>query len=129
MRVLLDTHALLWSVADSPRTSGAARAVIADATTSKLVSIASLWEIAVKVRTGKLEIGMEFDELVALIERSRLAIFLPITPAHVMRLQRLELRDHRDPFDRMLAAQALSEDLTLVSNDEAFDAYGVRQLW
>jgi len=128
MRVLLDTHALLWITADSERLSPAARQMAGDAAVVKLVSIASLWEIAVKVRLKKLELGMEFDDLVDLIERQRLAEILPIAPAHVKRLPHLEMH-HRDPFDRMLVAQALVENLTLVSADASLDVYGVQRLW
>jgi PIN domain nuclease of toxin-antitoxin system len=128
MRVLLDTHALLWIVADSPRLTPAARRMAGDPAIVKLVSIASLWEIAVKVRLKKLEHGKEFDDLVGLIESQKLAEFLPITPAHVKRLRHLEMH-HRDPFDRMLVAQALAENLTLVSADTSLDAYGVQRLW
>jgi len=128
MRVLLDTHALVWSVANSPRLSSVARNLTDDPSIAKLVSIASLWEIAIKVRLGKLEFGIEFDALVGLIEDEGLATFLPITPAHVKHLQHLEMH-HRDPFDRMLVAQALAENLTLVSADTSLDAYGVQRLW
>ncbi len=128
MRVLLDTHALVWSVANSPRLSPVARNLTDDPSITKLVSIASLWEIAIKVRLRKLEFGIEFDALVGLIEDEGLATFLPITPAHVKYLQHLEMH-HRDPFDRMLVAQALAENLTLVSADASLDAYGVQRLW
>jgi PIN domain nuclease of toxin-antitoxin system len=128
MRVLLDTHALLWIIADSPRLSPAARQTAGDAAVTKLVSIASLWEIAVKVQVKKLDLGMEFDGFADLIESRRLAEFLPITPAHVKRLRHMELH-HRDPFDRMLVAQALAENLTLVSADASLDAYRVQRLW
>jgi len=128
MRVLLDAHALVWSVANSSRLSPVARSLIDDPSVAKLVSIASLWEIAIKVRLRKLEFGIEFDALVGLIEDEGLATFLPITPAHVKHLQHLEMH-HRDPFDRMLVAQALADNLTLVSADTSLDAYGVQRLW
>jgi PIN domain nuclease of toxin-antitoxin system len=128
MRVLLDAHALVWSVANSSRLSPAARNLMDDPLVAKLLSIASLWEIAIKVRLRKLEFGIEFDALVGLIEDEGLATFLPITPAHVKHLQHLEMH-HRDPFDRMLVAQALADNLTLVSADTSLDAYGVQRLW
>ena len=128
MRVLLDTHALLWIVADSPRLSPAVRKMASDPAIEKLVSIASLWEIAIKVQLKKLELGMEFDALVDLIEGQGLAVFLPITPAHVKRLRHLEFH-HRDPFDRLLVAQTLTEGLTLASADASLDAYGLQRLW
>jgi PIN domain nuclease of toxin-antitoxin system len=124
----MDTHALLWIIADSPRLSSAARQMAGDATVKKLVSIASLWEIAVKVRLKKLDLGMEFDAFADLIESQRLAEFLLISPAHVKRLRHMEMH-HRDPFDRMLVAQALAENITLASADASLDAYGVQRLW
>jgi PIN domain nuclease of toxin-antitoxin system len=128
MRVLLDTHALVWIVENSARLSPVARELIRNSEVVKLVSIASLWEIAIKVRLGKLGLGMEFDDLVGLIEDEGLATFLPINPVHVKRLQHLEMH-HRDPFDRMLVAQALAENLPLVSGDASLDPYGVQRLW
>jgi PIN domain nuclease of toxin-antitoxin system len=128
MRVLLDTHALVWSVANSSRLSPAARNLMDDPSIAKLVSIASLWEIAIKVRLRKLEFGIEFDTLVGLIEDEGMATFLPITPAHVKHLQYLEMH-HRDPFDRMLVAQALTESLPFISADTSLDNYGVQRLW
>lgn len=94
----------------------------------KLVSIASLWEIVIKVQLKKLELGMEFEALVDLIEGQGLAVFLPITPAHMKRLRHLEFY-HRDPFDRLLVAQALTENPALASTDASLDAYGVKRLW
>ena len=128
MRVLLDTHTLLWVVAASPRLSPAACKIADDPAVLKLVSIASLWEVAIKVRLKKLEIGMEFDHLVDLIDNQSLAMVLLITPVHVKRLRHLEMH-HRDPFDRMLVAQALAENIPLVSGDSSLDAYGMQRLW
>jgi len=115
-------------VADSPRLSPAVRKMAGDPAIEKLASIASLWEIAIKVQLKKLELGMDFDALVDLIESQGLAVFLPITPAHVKRPRHLEFH-HRDPFDRLLVAQALTENLTLGSVDASLDAYGVQRLW
>jgi PIN domain nuclease of toxin-antitoxin system len=128
MRVLLDTHTLLWIIADSPRLSPSAREIAVSTAISKLVSIATLWEIAIKVRLGKLDLGMEIDDLVQLIQNRALAVFLPITPAHVIKLRHLEMH-HRDPFDRMLVAQALVENMALVSTDASLGDYGVQRLW
>jgi len=128
VRVLLDTHVLLWMVADSPRLSSVSRRMAGDPAVTKLVSIASLWEIAVKVRLKKLELGMEFGAFTELIGGQRLAELLPVTPAHVKRLADMDDMHHRDPFDRMLVAQALAENLALVSADTSLDAYGIRRL-
>ena len=128
MRVLLDTHALLWWVADSGRLSEAARDLIRNEANDVVVSAASAWEIATKHRLGKLP---EANGLAGDI-RGTIAgqgfRELPITVADAERSGRLP-GPHRDPFDRMLIAQALRYDLAIVSNEERFDRYGVRRLW
>ena len=128
MRVLLDTHALLWWVADSGRLSEAARDLIRNEANDVVVSAVSAWEIATKHRLGKLP---EADGFVGNI-RGTIAgqgfSELPITVADAERSGRLP-GPHRDPFDRMLIAQALRYDLVIVSNEDRFDRYGVRRLW
>ncbi len=128
MRALLDTHAFLWWIADSARLSGAAIGVIADESNDIVVSAASAWEIATKCRLGKLRWGEAIAaDVVAQITGQgfeRLAIGV----ADAERAGRLP-GPHRDPFDRMLIAQALARGLPVVSVDEVFDAYGVNRLW
>ncbi len=128
MRLLLDTHALLWWVADSRRLSARAHGLIADETNSLFVSAASAWEIATKHRIGKLPeaAGMALDVAGAIAGQGFEE--LPITVADAERSGRLP-GPHGDPFDRMLIAQARSRELALVSNDRAFDDYGVTRLW
>ena len=126
--MLLDTHAFLWWIADSGRLSGKARRLIADETNDVAVSAASAWEIATKHRIGRLPGG----EAVALDVVGCIAgqgfSELPIGVSDAERAGRLP-GPHRDPFDRMLAAQALSRGLPIISIDGVFDRYGLDRLW
>ena len=128
MRALLDTHALLWWLDGDRRLSRRARTVIAADGNSVLVSAASAWEISTKVRLGKLPGAIEVAAELPAILRQQNFEPLPIAIAHALRAGNLP-GPHRDPFDRMLIAQAQAEDLALVSNERAFDAYGVRRVW
>lgn len=128
MKLLLDTHAFLWALEASARLSPKARAAIQDPGNVKLVSFASLWEITIKVALGKLKLETPWDETLRQIERMAPGTVLSCTVAHLESLSQLP-QHHRDPFDRMLVAQARAEDLTLVSHDELLDAYGIRRLW
>jgi PIN domain nuclease of toxin-antitoxin system len=128
MRLLLDTHALLWWVDDSPRLSRRARTAIANLENECLFSLASLWEMAIKVSLRKLELPATVE---AFVDRHLVAggfHALAIDIAHVARVARLPFH-HRDPFDRLLAAQALEEELAIVSRDPVFKSYGVRRIW
>ena len=128
MRLLLDTHAFLWWLAGSQRLSQPARRAIEDEANDVLVSAASAWEITTKHRLGKLpEAGLIALELSATIA-SQSFKELPISVDDAGRAGRLP-GPHRDPFDRVLAAQALARDLVLVSIDSVFDRYAVRRLW
>ena len=128
MRVLLDTHTLLWWLDGDRRLSRRARTVIADDDNSVLVSAASAWEISTKVRLGKLPGAIEVGAELSAILRQQNFEPLPITIVHALRAGNLP-GPHRDPFDRMLIAQAQDEDVALVSNERLFDAYGVRRVW
>ena len=129
MRLLLDTHALLWWVFADPKLSRAARMAIADDQENEvLVSAVSAWEITTKYRIGKLPDAAVVANDVAGAVTAEGFDELPISLAHAQRGGSLTGR-LRDPFDRMLIAQALIEQLTLVSNERAFDAYGVVRLW
>lgn len=129
MRVLLDTHALLWWALDDPHLSERARKSISEPATAVHVSAASAWELATKVRLGKLPGADHFvSELGTYLERQGF-VALDITMDHAQRAGSLP-GPHKDPFDRMLVAQAQAENLVIVSNDDrAFDAYGVVRLW
>lgn len=128
MRVLLDTHTLLWWLDGDRRLSGGARRMIADDDNTVLVSAASAWEISTKVRLGKLPGAIEVAAELPDILRQQRFEPLPIAIVHALRAGNLP-GPHRDPFDRMLIAQAHDEDLALVSNERVFDAYGVRRVW
>ena len=121
MRLLLDTHALLWSMTDDPRLGAKARALISDPANLVLVSMACLWEIAIKVRLGKLEADLdEIDSAIDAQGFDRLDIALP----HLQALATLPTH-HRDPFDHLLIAQAQSEQLTFVTNDRHASLYPI----
>lgn len=128
MKFLLDTHALLWWLTDDPKLSACARETIADEANAILVSAASAWEIATKYRLGKLGVAVDavarFNELIAADGFEH----LPVTYLHALKAAGYELA-HRDPFDRMLAAQSALESATLISCDAAFVAFGSKVLW
>ena len=128
MRILLDTHALLWWFSDDRYLTRTARKHIAAVENEILVSAASAWEIATKVRLGRLPTGRELAEnFTDFIARAGFHI-LEIGAEHGIRAGSLP-GPHKDPFDRMLIAQAQAEGLVLVSGDVALDGYGVRRLW
>jgi PIN domain nuclease of toxin-antitoxin system len=124
--MLLDTHTLLWFLNDDIQLPVTVRQRI-EAADEVFVSIASLWEISIKLNIGKLSLTIPFESIDADIAASNIVI-LPITFADIVRYRSLPLH-HRDPFDRMLVAQAIDRDYVLVSRDGALDAYGVKLLW
>lgn len=127
MTLLLDTHALLWWATLDPSLSRKAKRAIAADGTEVFVSAASAWEIATKVRLGKLEWPAEAGTVNAYVLGQGFRS-LPISLAHAERAGQLPI-PNRDPFDRVLIAQAQMEDLWLVSNEEDFDVAGVRRYW
>ncbi len=127
-RSLLDTHAFLWWLAGDERLSGAARKAMSEALDTIFVSAASICEIATKHRLGKLPGASAIVADLAGVIESQGFVGLPITIRHGQAAGALP-GPHRDPFGRMLIAQAMLDDLVLVSNERAFDAYGVRRLW
>lgn len=128
MRLLLDTHALLWWLDGDRRLSPKARRAIATESNSILVSAASAWEITTKARLGKLPGATDVAVDVAGCVASQGFLPLDITVLHAQRAGRLS-GQHKDPFDRMLIAQGQLEDVGVVSDDEVFDEYGVRRFW
>ena len=128
MRLLLDTHAFLWFVLNDPRLSAAARGLISDSDNLILISPASYWEIAIKIRIGKYKLPEPFAEFMdEEIARNTLVI-LPIDVAHAAIVAALPLH-HRDPFDRLLIAQAMAEVVPIISADVMFDSYPVTRVW
>jgi PIN domain nuclease of toxin-antitoxin system len=128
VRLLLDTHALLWWLDGDRRLSPKARRALADQANTVLVSAASAWEITTKARLGKLPGAEDVAADVAACVASQGFEPLDITLLHAQRAGRLT-GEHRDPFDRMLVAQSQIEDVAVVSDDAAFDAFDVRRFW
>jgi PIN domain nuclease of toxin-antitoxin system len=123
MRLLLDTHALLWLLSEDVRLGADAASLVTDPGNDVLVSIASLWEITIKSRIGKLRADVE--SVIGAMGPTGLTL-LDLKPVHLVAQQRLPVfSDHRDPFDHLLIAQSLSERLTFVSNDRHAPRYGV----
>lgn len=128
MKVLLDTHAFLWFILNDPRLSPTALAIIADPANDVDISPATYWEIAIKIRIGKYALPGDYETfLVAQLQTNAMGI-LPIEIRHTKLLTTLPLH-HKDPFDRLLVAQALAEGVPIVSADVALDPYGVTRLW
>jgi PIN domain nuclease of toxin-antitoxin system len=128
VKLLLDTHALLWWLDGDERLSDRAKSTIGDGANRIFVSAASAWEIATKVRIGKLPDAVEVAERFSEIIGNQDFDSLPITAEHA-RQAGLMPGEHRDPFDRMLIAQSQIEGFTLVSNEALFDRFGIRRLW
>ncbi len=128
MRLLLDTCTLLWFLTNDAKLSAAAKAAIEDPGNERWLSPISLLEIALKVRLGKLPLPAPFGVLFPADLLAEDIHLLPLQPSHIEPLTTLPLH-HGDPFDRLIAATALVEGLTLVSPDPAFDAYGIARLW
>jgi PIN domain nuclease of toxin-antitoxin system len=127
MRLLLDTQAFLWFISDSPRLSRHGKVAL-EYDNELLLSVASLWEIAIKVSLGKLVIALPYDAFITQQLTLNTIQLLPIQVAHLAMVSTLPLH-HRDPFDRLLIAQSLVEHLPIVSSDSLFDAYQIQRLW
>jgi PIN domain nuclease of toxin-antitoxin system len=126
--LLLDTHAFLWWVEDSPRLSRKARAAIGKPEETCYLSLGSCWEMAIKISLGRLKIEGSVDRFIAEHMAASGMQPLPVRLPHLARVATLPFH-HRDPFDRLLAAQALVEDLTVVSTDPVFKRYGISRIW
>ncbi len=128
LRVLIDTHYVLWAAINARRMDAWARKLIADLDNEILVSAASVYEISLKVRHGKLPEAVEFEsDLIENIESRLGYTLLPMDAESMMRAARFE-DPHADPFDRMIAAQAIQHNLPVLSTDSRLDAFGVRRL-
>lgn len=128
MKVLLDTHTLLWATLSPSNLSPKAARIIADESNVILVSAASAWEIATKVRIGRLPGAEKFEkEFLDVMEDTGYTL-IPIDAAVALRAGRF-LAEHRDPFDRVLAAQALADDIPILSTDRNLDPFGVQRIW
>lgn len=126
MNYLLDTHTLLWFLYDNPVLPETAKNLICNSE-NVYVSIASLWEIAIKKSIGKLDIDYSSSEIAATCQKKAISI-LGIKPIHLDEIPRLPLI-HNDPFDRLIISQAKSEGMTLISKDDKFSSYGIPIIW
>lgn len=128
MRFLLDTHAFLWFILDDKRLSQRANELIQNPANPILISPASYWEIAIKIRLGKYKLPGSFEQFV----QDQLSInqmeILHILPSHTQALTTMPFH-HRDPFDRLLVAQSLTENIPILGADRVFDLYGVARHW
>ncbi|MDE0186603.1 MAG: type II toxin-antitoxin system VapC family toxin [Candidatus Poribacteria bacterium] len=128
MKYLLDTHTLLWFLADDKKLSRRARQLIENSSHESVFSVASLWEIAVKTGLGKLELDRPFDQMFPDELHLNQIEILDITVDSLIKLTNLPYH-HRDPFDRMIIAQGLVEGFPIISVDTGYDAYGVDREW
>lgn len=127
MRLLLDTHTLLWFYGGDEALPTNLKDFIRNPTNDCYVSIASLWEITIKIGLGKLSIGAPITELFSFMERNQFWV-LPIELHHLLQLQQLP-NHHKDPFDRLIIAQAKAENLPIATKDQFFSYYGLTILW
>lgn len=128
MRTLLDTHAMIWYVDQETMLSRVAHGAITDPTHDLLISAASIWELAIKASLGKLSLSLPYRQWVTQALLDLRASLLPITVEYADAQVRLP-KHHGDPFDRLLIAQAMVEQIPIISNDPALDRYSVTRIW
>ena len=128
MKLLLDTHAFLWFIAGSSNLSDVARENIEALENERYVSVASAWEIAIKMSLGKLKTSAGFEEIIPAQLDLNAMNLLPISPRHLALVASLPFH-HRDPFDRLILAQSLVENIPVISVDSSFDSYGIQRIW
>jgi PIN domain nuclease of toxin-antitoxin system len=128
VRALLDTSAFLWFVSGSSELSAEARQCIASLDNDLFLSVASLWEIAIKASLGRLKLLSPFDQLIPELLVQNAITILPIEIPHLSKIIDLPFY-HRDPFDRLIIGQSIAEDLPVITRDAAFNRYPVRLIW
>jgi PIN domain nuclease of toxin-antitoxin system len=128
MRVLLDTHTFLWFVDGSDELSDKARGLIEDVNNQRFLSVASLWEMSIKVSIGKLNLDFSFPDLVIQKVYGNAIDILSISPEHLEQLAKMPFH-HKDPFDRLIIAQGLTENMPIITRDRAFASYQAYLLW
>jgi PIN domain nuclease of toxin-antitoxin system len=128
MRFLLDTHTFIWFVTDSSRLSIRVKQIIEDDYNEKILSVASIWEMAIKHSVGKLSFSIPFPQFIEQEMRLNSMDLLPIEISYINIISTLPLH-HRDPFDRLLISQAIVENMPILSVDIAFDAYPIQRIW
>lgn len=126
--MLLDTHIFLWFVFAEVQLNAYVRDLIEDEANVKFLSMASVWEMAIKHSVGRLPLTLPFGEFIRHQLEPNGFRLLPITFEHLVQISSLPMHN-RDPFDRLIVAQSLTENMAVVSADQAFDAYGVTRLW
>jgi PIN domain nuclease of toxin-antitoxin system len=126
MRILIDTHILIWHLEGDEQLTLDRRSLITDPANTVFISIASFWEIAIKSSKGKLSLAKSIDDIFAEVEHSTSSI-LSIEPSHTLQVSKLPFH-HNDPFDRMIIAQAIVEEMPVISTDGDFADYGVNLL-
>jgi len=127
MRILVDTQAFIWFVEDDKQLPAKIKIELEDIDNSIVISIASLWEMAIKMTLGKLQLGCNIEEMIDKVYQNGFEI-LPILPDHIIKLSKLDYF-HRDPFDRIIISQGLSENMVIVSSDKVFDEYSIKRKW
>ena len=127
MQILLDTHAFIWFISGDDTLSPKVIKAIKDVNNKCYLSIASIWEIAIKKSIKKLELKSDFNKIIDFLADNEIEI-LPITFEHLQKLLQLDFH-HRDPFDRIIIAQSLVEELSIITKDEHFPKYGNNILW
>lgn len=127
MDLLLDTHSLIWFLNGDEKLSDKAKSAIEDPTNSKIVSIVSIWEIAIKISLDKFRFPKGFKHFLDMIEENGFEI-LPITFEHAIGLSKLEFI-HRDPFDRLMIAQCMADNLLIVTKDDNIKSYNIKTIW
>jgi len=128
MKLLLDSHAFIWWDSEPDKLSPTALAACRDRANTLFLSIASVWEIQIKIQLGKLKFKIPFPEVINDHRKANNIEMLSITLPHIFALQNLPMH-HKDPFDRLLIAQATVENFTMISNDPTFTQYPVKLLW
>lgn len=126
-RYLVDTHTLIWSFENNKKLPQTTKNIIDDTDNEIFVSIASLWEMAIKISIGKLDLSVSLTQLIKDVTLKNIQI-LPVNSSHVLRVENLPFY-HKDPFDRIIIAQSLVENITLISVDDVFDNYGIKRLF
>jgi PIN domain nuclease of toxin-antitoxin system len=126
-KFLIDTHTFIWLIDDDPKLSNNCKGLIEDGDNEIFISIASLWEMAIKISIGKLKVAGVLQQMIEEIYIRDIRI-LPINPSHVLKVETLPFH-HKDPFDRIIAAQSLVENITVISIDEILDEYLVNRIF
>jgi PIN domain nuclease of toxin-antitoxin system len=128
MKILLDTHAFLWIITDLPNLSKKAKKTFLDEDNEIMLSMASIWEMGIKVSLKKLTLSQSFNKFIPLQLQQNSIETLDINFRHINEIIKLPFH-HRDPFDRLIIAQALVEDIPVISNDKHFDSYNIERIW